>query len=283
MEQNAQTPMPTIRQNLEQALSLHRELNSPAPAADLDERYSILFENQAQQSRILADKLKSDQLQANLHDGWVRGFSERRCAGGWNTRFFVDACTYQNQGDDQPNEVGLMRVDIRIQTTEALRAISGKEIHSCLLSPDLKEIGFLFHRGGRMDILTAKINDIQFSLGPLRTYDDLRQSQLETINHLPATMTVHHAQGSTQYPARWYVNGALMLQDEGRWQNYGQWSGKIYDSNHPKVSHIDLDTGIPGVVSQVDANSDDWGWTDPRPLVRWFKQQNNTAARRKNP
>lgn len=269
----------SIKSLISRASDLHRQLNSQDCPPDINEQHKKLFDDRAQIMERTTSALSPEGYLVHMHDAFIEGFSERRSAGGWRTKFhadaIADAIAYAKDDDDQTQftEKGYCRVSFDIQTRRPLRALSGREIHTFLIDGATQELGACFHEPGRnMGEVVARYDNLSIEKGPIRTWDQLHAHRLAAVPSLPATLRVEQASGTTEHAARWHTDGTIVVKQGDEWQAYSDFTASNFAQD--ETMRVFIDAG-DGACSQVGADLDEHGpsYANVQPLKTLIRRQ----------
>lgn len=263
---------------------LHALLNARACPPDIDAQYQAYFARRQALFDATSLLLETDGMGVSLHDAFIDGFSERRTAGGWRSTFHANAIAYGPAEAGGMEEKGYCRVVFDVATTQRLRPMAGREIHTFLVDPATRELGAIYHRPGRnMGQVVVGYTRLAVDKGPLRSWKDLREQRLATVPNVEAVLRVEHtpAVGANpepvlERPARWYVDGTIRVLEGEQWFTVSELSIPLMEEAVDRGARVWVDAGVPAVKSQLATRlSEDHGpgHHDIRPLKRWLRQQ----------
>lgn len=152
--------MSVIYQTLNKEKELNNLLGNDNLPCDLKDQFNNLFNSEIYQKT--ATWLNKDKdKKVYLHDTLVLDYSQKKHFNTYNISFKLTAHIYE-----QDQNVGVIKgCEFKITTLECLRAITSSDIANFLIDEQNKEIGFLFLKNNKRQVIKINYEKIEFLRG----------------------------------------------------------------------------------------------------------------------
>lgn len=121
------------------------------------QEYKPFFDYTQQTLKQLAGE-KYQNLYIDIHDSFVKEFSQKKDVHGYKVNFECRAFIYKDK-----EELGTVNLKLNFDSKSDIREISGKDIYNFILTPE-QDILLLYIKNNKIEGVTSKISNLEIKV-----------------------------------------------------------------------------------------------------------------------